>query len=189
MQPIVIAAEAAEEHSILLPAAPDLLWGAVSFVILYLLFARFVLPAMSKTLAAREDKITGGMARAKAMQAEAEAAKEAYAAQLAKANQEAAAIRTNARSDGERIIAEARAQAQTAVEALNERANALILAERDAAAGALRRDVGDLAVDLAGKIVGESLSDDARAKAVIDRFIADLEAQAAAEEPAGAPQP
>ena len=36
-----------------------------------------------------------------------------------------------------------------------------------------------LALALAGKVVGESLTDDARAKATIDRFIADLEAQAA----------
>lgn len=189
MEPIVIAAEAAQEHSILLPSAPDLLWGSVTFLILYLMFARFVLPTMRKTLAERADKISGGMARAKAMQAEAEAAKEAYAAQLEKANQEAAAIRTNARSEGEKIIAEARVQAQAAATALNQRANALIAAERDAAAGALRRDVGDLAVDLAGKIVGESLTDDERAKAVIDRFIAELEAQASAQEPAGAPKP
>jgi len=33
-------------------------------------------------------------------------------------------------------------------------------------------------LSLAGKVVGESLQDDARARAAVDRFIADLEAQA-----------
>ena len=45
----------------------------------------------------------------------------------------------------------------------------------------IRGEVGTLAVELAGKVVGESLDDDARARATVDRFIADLEAQAAAE--------
>jgi hypothetical protein len=36
-------------------------------------------------------------------------------------------------------------------------------------------DVSKLAIDLASKIVGASLQDDARAKAVIDQFIKDLE--------------
>ena len=43
----------------------------------------------------------------------------------------------------------------------------------------LRSEVGTLALTLAGKVVGESLEDDARARATVDRFIADLEAEAA----------
>ena len=44
----------------------------------------------------------------------------------------------------------------------------------------LRSEVGSLATDLASRIVGESLQDDARSNGVVDRFIADLEAQAPA---------
>ena len=40
----------------------------------------------------------------------------------------------------------------------------------------LRSEVGTLALDLAGGVIGETLSDDAKAKAVVDRFLADLEA-------------
>ena len=40
----------------------------------------------------------------------------------------------------------------------------------------LRGEVGTLALDLAGGVIGEALSDDAKAKAVVDRFLADLEA-------------
>jgi F-type H+-transporting ATPase subunit b len=35
--------------------------------------------------------------------------------------------------------------------------------------------VGSLAVELAGRIIGESLADEARAQATVERFIADLE--------------
>ena len=37
------------------------------------------------------------------------------------------------------------------------------------------RVVGDLALDLAGGVIRETLSDDAKAKGVVDRFLADLE--------------
>jgi F-type H+-transporting ATPase subunit b len=43
----------------------------------------------------------------------------------------------------------------------------------------VRSEVGTLATELAGKIVGESLNDDARAARVVDRFLADLETQSA----------
>ncbi len=40
--------------------------------------------------------------------------------------------------------------------------------------------MGTLAIDLASGVIGESLSDDRKATAVVDRFLADLEASEAA---------
>ncbi len=59
-------------------------------------------------------------------------------------------------------------------------AHAQIEAERQAALVSLRSEVGTLAIDLAGGVIGESLSDDAKAQAVVDRFLAELEAEDAA---------
>jgi len=42
----------------------------------------------------------------------------------------------------------------------------------------LQKEVGALALELASKVVGESLRDDARSRAVVDQFISDLERQA-----------
>jgi F-type H+-transporting ATPase subunit b len=53
------------------------------------------------------------------------------------------------------------------------------VAERNQATSALTRQVGELAVGLAGKVVGQSLEDDARVRATVDAFITDLEQQAA----------
>ena len=39
----------------------------------------------------------------------------------------------------------------------------------------LRNEIGGLATTLAGRIVGESLEDDERARRTVDRFVADLE--------------
>jgi F-type H+-transporting ATPase subunit b len=54
-----------------------------------------------------------------------------------------------------------------------------IEAERKQAVASLRAEVGTLATSLAGRIVGESLDDEARQSRVVDRFLAELETQGA----------
>jgi F-type H+-transporting ATPase subunit b len=176
METMIIVAS--EEPNPLIPAPYDIIWGSLSFVILLVMFWKFVLPTFNRIVAERAEKIEGGIERAKVMQAEAARTKEAYSDQLEVAHKEAAAIRTSAQSEGEQIVAAARTQAAEAAAATTARAEAQIQAERDAAIGALQRDVGALALDLASRIVGESLSDDARARATVDRFIAELESSA-----------
>jgi F-type H+-transporting ATPase subunit b len=176
-----LAAE--EKTNPLLPASYDIIWGTVCFVLLLWLFGRFVLPAFTRVTAERAEKIEGGFERAKQMQAEAAHSRDTYAARLEDAAKEAAAIRVAAQGEGEQIVAEARTRATAEAAAIAARAEAQIRAEREAAVGALRRDVGDLALQLAGRIVEETLQDDARARAAIDRFISELEASAATTEP------
>ena len=55
-----------------------------------------------------------------------------------------------------------------------------LAAQRESIVRQLRAEVGTLAVDLAGRIVGESLTDTARQGRMVDRFLADLEAQGTA---------
>jgi F-type H+-transporting ATPase subunit b len=104
---------------------------------------------------------------------------EQYRAQLADARGEAATIRAEAQAEKTAMIESARGEAATAAASVTERAQAQIEAERSQAMASLRRDVSELALTLAGKVVGESLTDDARARASVDRFIADLEVEAA----------
>jgi len=104
----VLAEAAAQEGSaILLPATYDLIWGGLSFLIIFILFWKFVLPALKKVLDERADLIEGGIARAEEMQAEAQASLESYRAALAEAREEAAEIRTQAQADRRGIVEEA----------------------------------------------------------------------------------
>ena len=98
-----------------------------------------------------------------------------YREQLADARNEAAKIRTQAQSDRDEIVATAKVEATAAADQVKQQTNAALEAERGRVVTDLRKEVGDLALDLASKVLGESLKDDAKAKAVIDRFIADLE--------------
>ena len=163
---------------LLLPALPDLLWGTVSFVILLVMFAKFILPTFNKVLAERAEKIEGGLAKAEEAQAEAARALAEYNSQLTEARKEAANIRAAADEEKRRVIDEAKSAATAEATAVASRAAESLRAERSQAATELTREVGALALDLASRVVGESLKDDARARAVVDAFIADLERQA-----------
>jgi len=173
----IIAAES--EVNILRLPLDELIIGTLAFAIVFFALAKFAFPAISKTLEDRADAIEGGLARAENSQAEAAAMLEQYRAQLADARGEAATIRAEAQVEKAAMIESARGEAATAAASVTERAQAQIEAERSQAMASLRRDVSELALTLAGKVVGESLTDDARARASVDRFIADLEVEAA----------
>jgi F-type H+-transporting ATPase subunit b len=49
-------------------------------------------------------------------------------------------------------------------------------AEREQVVRSLRAEVGTIATQLAERVVGESLEDDARSQRVVERFLAELEA-------------
>ena len=174
MAGVVLAAE--EEYNPLLPATYDIVWSAVVFAVLFVLFWRYVLPRYLKVLDDRTATIEGGIERAERAQAEADARLKEYGDQLAEAREEAGRIREQARSEGAAIIAEMRDRAQTEAARVTEQAQRQLEAERVQAVAQLRAEVGRLAVDLAGRVVGESLTDEQRQQRVVDRFLADLEA-------------
>ena len=183
----VLAAEG--EPSPLLPHMSELIVGIIAFGLLYLFLRAKVFPIFEKTFAARRDAIEGGMERAKTAEEEAKETLAQYREQLADARHEAARLREQAREQGTAIIAEMREQAQSEARRLTEQAHQQIEADRVQAVTSLRAQVGTLATDLAGRIVGESLEDDARQRRVVDRFLDELEARADEQSGATAGRP
>lgn len=179
---VVTAAEGGEVEGIqlLIPAGYDIFWSSVVLVVIGVVFYRLVLPKFQAVLDERTAKIEGGIAQAETAQAEAAAQLAEYQQLLADARSEAARIRDDARTEGAQIVAESRTKAQEEAARLVETAHKQIEAERQQAAVSLREDVGTLATQLASKIVGESLEDEARRSRVVDRFLDDLEASNAA---------
>jgi F-type H+-transporting ATPase subunit b len=159
----------------LIPAIPDLVWGGIAFIIVLVVFIWKVLPRLNAMLDARSDAIEGGIKRAEVAEAAAEAKKGEYEAALAEARAEGAKIRDQARADGAKIVAAAKEQATLEANRVTANAKLQIEAERTAALISLRAEVGSLAIDLASGVIGESLSDDKRAAAIVDRFLVDLE--------------
>ncbi|RKW71856.1 F0F1 ATP synthase subunit B [Galactobacter caseinivorans] len=170
---------AAEGANPLMPNWWEVLVTLAGFLILLFIVAKFVVPMFEKTFEERTAAIEGGIEKAEAAQAEANAALEEYKQQLTDARTEANRIREEARSEGAEILAELKAKAASESARITEQAQVQIDAERSAAQASLRTEVGSLATQLAGKIVGEALDDDARSARVVDRFLTDLESQRA----------
>ncbi|QZN86497.1 F0F1 ATP synthase subunit B [Cellulomonas sp. C5510] len=178
----VLAAETEEVEGwrLLVPASYDLLWSFVILVVIAVVFYKLVLPKFTAVLDERTEKIEGGLAQAAHAQEEAAAAKAEYEQQLQEARTEAARIREEARAEAGQIVAEARQKATAEAARVTETAQRQIEAERQQAAVSLRADVGALATELASKIVGESLADEARRSRVVERFLDELDAQTTA---------
>ena len=162
----------------LIPNLTELIVGLVTFGIIFFALWKVLLPRLNKTLSERTDAIEGGLQRAEQTQAEADRTLAAYREQLAEARHESARLREEAREQGAQIIAEMREQAQAEARRLIDGAHAQIEADRQQAIQSLKTEVGGLAVDLASRVVGESLTDEARQRRVVERFLDELDQQA-----------
>ncbi|MGY1650077.1 F0F1 ATP synthase subunit B [Geodermatophilus sp. SYSU D01119] len=170
---------AAESANPLLPPLGEIIIGLIAFAVVMLVFFRFIAPRFEQVFRARREAIEGGIERAEAMQAEAKAALEQYRAQLAEARTEAAQIRDQARAEGQQILEELRAQAQEESARIVARGEEQLAANRQSVINELRGQIGSLAVDLAGRVVGESLEDEARRRGTVDRFLDTLDGMSA----------
>ena len=177
---------AAEELNPLVPHPVEIIVGLVAFGLLYLLLRRMVFPQFEKIYAERTEKIEGGLKRAEEAQEQANDLKRQYEEQLAGLRAEAARIRDDARAEGQQIKAELRAQAEEEAARIRQRGEEQLAAAREQAVRQLRSEVGGLSVQLAERLIGESLADDARRSATVDAFLAELDGMAAREAaPAG----
>lgn len=169
------AEEGGESKNPLIPNANELFWGTICFAIFAAFMMKYVLPRAREALEARTVGIEGKLEQAERDRAEAEGLLEEYRTQLAEARGEAGRIRTEAQAERAEIVEQAQGEARTEGARILELAQAQIGNERQEAMVGLRRDVGGLAVQLASRIVGESLEDQARQQRTVERFLDELE--------------
>jgi F-type H+-transporting ATPase subunit b len=166
-----------QEENPLLPNWAEVIAAIIFALLLTFIIARFVVPRFEATYGERTAAIQGGLEKAEKAQEAAEAALRQYNEQLADARSEAARIREEAKSEGTQILADLRGQAQAEVARIRTQGDAQLEAERASVMAQMRAEIGTLATTLAGRIVGESLEDDERARRTVDRFLADLEGE------------
>ena len=165
----------------LAPSLAELIIGTIAFLIVFAVLYRVLFPRIQQTLTERTDQIEGGLQRAEETQREAKQTLEQYQAQLAEARHEASRLRQDAQEQGAQIVADVRAQGEAERQRLVAAAHEQIEADRAQAIQALRAEVGTLAIQLASRVVGESLDEEARQRRVVDRFLAELEAESASK--------
>jgi F-type H+-transporting ATPase subunit b len=177
MDTLILAAEGPINP--VLPHTSEIILGLVAFLLLLFVIKKFVSPRFEALYEERTAKIEGGIEKAEQAQAEAQRALEQYKEQLAEARAEAARIRDDARAEGLQIVEEMREQAQAESSRIIAQGQHQLDAQRAQIVAELRADLGRTAVELASKVVGESLEDDSRRRGTVDRFLNELDAVAA----------
>jgi F-type H+-transporting ATPase subunit b len=171
---IFAAEEGSGGSAVVIPHVPEIIVGAIAFALLCFVLIKYVFPRMETIFQARVDAIEGGIKRAEAAQAEANTLLQQYKAQLAEARTEAARIRDEARADAEDIRQDVLAKAREESDRIIAAGREQLATQRESILRELRSEVGTLAVDLASRIVGESLADEARNRGTVDRFLDEL---------------
>lgn len=174
----VLATEEGEETSgglsLVLPHTSELIAGILAFLIVFFFVWRWALPTINKTLETRQQAITGQLSDAEESKREAESLLADYRAQLAEAKAEGNRIIEEARAAGEQLKADIVARAEEEASQTLAKAREEALTEKTRALADARREVGEISVGLAEKIVGGSL-DGKMQQDLIDRYLADLE--------------
>jgi F-type H+-transporting ATPase subunit b len=176
----IAAVLAAEDNSNpVVPNLSEFIVGGLAFLILLVLLQRTAFPQVTKLLRDRSENIEGKLQKAERERADAERLLEQYRDKLAAAEDETRRILEEARSNAERVRRELLAKAESDAGRELERAREAIRSERDQAIRQLRGEVGNLAVELATRVVGESLDRDRQLR-LIDRYIDDVSNQGGA---------
>jgi F-type H+-transporting ATPase subunit b len=174
---LYLAAE--ETPNPVIPHLSEVILGLVAFLLLLFVIWKFVTPRFEALYKERAEKIEGGIEKAERAQAQAEENLEKYKELLADANAAAARIRDDARIEAEQIREELRVQAQEEAARIVAQGRNQLEAQRAQIVAELRADLGRTAVELAGRIVGESLEDEARRRGTVDRFLEELDSVSA----------
>src|SRR5436190_132440 len=138
--------------------------------VLFFFMGRWVLPRVNQLLEEPRQKIQGELERAESTRVEADGMLADYRAQLADARDEGNRIIEDARQTAEQLRRDLQARAEQESESIVSRAQEEIRAERDRVFQELRQQVGEIAVDLAGRVVGQSLDKNSHER-LIDEYI------------------
>ncbi|HEX8759174.1 MAG TPA: F0F1 ATP synthase subunit B [Pseudonocardiaceae bacterium] len=142
---------------------------------------RYVVPPVKRAMNERQEMIRRQIEESQQARTRLEEAESRYSQALAEARVEAAKIRETARADAQEIKDEMRQQAEQEVARIRQRGEEQLATQREQVVRELRGELGKLAVTLAGRIVGESVADDARRAGTVDRFLDELQGMAATE--------
>ena len=177
--PLLLAAEEGVDESgsgidLLLPETSELIAGVIAFAIIFFFIWRWVGPILSATLERRQEAERSRLEAAEQTRQEAEQLASRYREQLVGAKDEAARIVDEARQAADAVRAETVNRAQQEADDIVRRARDEAAAEAQRALDAARSQVANLSIDLAEKVVEQTLDRQAQL-GLVDSYLAELE--------------
>jgi F-type H+-transporting ATPase subunit b len=150
----------------------------VAFLIILAVIYRYVVPPIAKAMRERQETIRRQLEESQRAREQLASAEEEHRKTLAEARAEATKIREDARKESQKIIDETKDRAQVEVDRIRQRGEEELASQRRQVIAELRVEIGQMAVQLASRIVGESMEEDARRRGTVDRFLTELDAMA-----------
>ena len=147
----------------------SLILNLLNIVALFLILRALVYRPVQRFLQARTDRVQAEFDRVAEEKAEAKRLHEAYLDQLSRSKADADAQAAEVLKRAEETVRAMQAQAQTDAEELLSRARQQARRAHADATAQLRRDMADIAVDIAGRVIGREVTEKDNAD-IIDAY-------------------
>lgn len=157
--------------SLITPDFGLLVWMTVIFAIVFFLLAKFGFPAITGMVNKRSDYIGKSLESARDAERKLQSLADEQKVLIDNARKEQSRILNEATAAGDKLVAEAREQARTEAAAILAQARQDIEAEKETALRDVRRQVAELSVSVAERLVRSSLSDADKAEELVERLI------------------
>lgn len=161
--------------SLVTPDFGLLVWMTVIFAIVFFILAKFGFPIITGMVNKRSDYIGQSLKAAHEAEEKLSSLETEQKRLIDEARREQSRILNEAVANGDRLVDEAREKARTEAAAIMEQAQRDIEAQKETALRDVRRQVAELSVDIAEKLVREHLSDDERSETLNDKMIGESE--------------
>jgi len=173
MPATLLAAAALQSRNPILPSVPELVWGSLAFLIVFLLMWKYAFPSVKKGMDARTERIRDSLSTAEQAKTDAQAVLEEYQRQLADARNESNRIIEDARQTAEALRRDLMARAESDAAEVRARATADIDAAKDRAMEELRSQLTQLTLQLTELVVKRNIDRDANSR-LVDDYISSI---------------
>lgn len=153
------------------------LFVLLNFLVLFFVAKKFLFKPVKEMIDSRQKEIDDMYAEADAAKANADAMEAEYKSRLAAAQETSDTLVKEAMARGKNREEEIVRQANREADAIREKATQDIAREKQKALNDAKDEISSIALEIAGKVIGESMDSEKQQK-LVDNFLAELGEQA-----------
>ena len=150
-------------------------WMFVAFACLYFVLAKYAWPFIIKSMEERADLIDKGVAYAQEAKSQLDNAKAEADKVVAEARQQQAEILRDAAKMRNQIIEDAKGEAAAEAKKVSDAALISIEQSRKESEKQLRKEVSEIALQIAEKVLRKHVSDDQAQRELVDKYLNEVE--------------
>lgn len=163
------------DFSVIKPDPGLVIWTTLIFAAFWIIVGKMAFKPISNALKKRESDIQNALDAAKVARAEMENLKEENEDLLAKAREERTIILKEAKEARDHMISEAKKRAKEEAALIVKNARNDIESQKTAAIKELKIEVGNMAIDIASKVIRKELESDESQRKYVSTLVAEID--------------